>query len=146
MRPSRIPQWSWLAVVMACALFPSSGGAAKAGSQKTGKAPASSKPPGAVESFDFADPLMLRGLEWRCIGPYRGGRVTAVSGVEGQRNVYYFGATGGGLWKTTDGGSSWRPIADGQLGTGSVGAVAVAPSDPNVIYAGMGEACIRGNV
>ena len=85
-------------------------------------------------------------LHWRSIGPQRGGRSIAVAGSAARPLEYYFGATGGGLWKTTDGGSSWRPIADGQLGTGSVGAVAVAPSDPNVIYAGMGEACIRGNV
>jgi len=106
------------------------------------KAPASSR--GAA--FDLADPLLLRGLEWRSIGPYIGGRVTAVSGVVGQPNVYYFGGTGSGVWKSVDNGVRWRPIADGQLGTGSVGAIAVSESDPNVIYVGMGEACIRGNV
>src|SRR5215213_7502678 len=96
-----------------------------------------------------ADPLsssLLRGLEWRNIGPFRGGRVVAVAGVRGQRNVYYFGSTGGGIWKTLDSGMSWQNVSDGQLATGSVGAVMVAPSDPNVVYAGMGEACIRGNV
>ena len=89
---------------------------------------------------------LLRGLRWRSIGPYRGGRVVAVAGLRDQPYVYYFGGTGGGIWKTTDGGIRWGNVSDGQLGTGSVGAVAVAESDPNVVYAGMGEGCIRGNV
>ena len=89
---------------------------------------------------------LLRGLRWRSIGPYRGGRVVAVAGLRDQPYVYYFGGTGGGIWKTTDGGIRWANVSDGQLGTGSVGAVAVAESDPNVVYAGMGEGCIRGNV
>src|SRR5215471_21288782 len=96
-----------------------------------------------------ADPLdqsQLAGLEWRCIGPFRGGRVTAVTGVVGQRDVFYFGGTGSGIWKTEDGGVSWKNVSDGQLGAGSVGAIEVSRSDPNVVYAGMGEACIRGNV
>ena len=89
---------------------------------------------------------LIEGLSWRSIGPYRGGRVTAVTGVAGEPQVYYMGATGGGVWKTTNGGISWSPLSDGQVKTGSVGALAVAPSDPNVVYAGMGESCIRGNV
>jgi photosystem II stability/assembly factor-like uncharacterized protein len=92
------------------------------------------------------DPALLAGLEWRSIGPFRGGRVTAVAGVTNQPRVFYFGGTGGGAWKTTDGGISWQSISDGQLGTGSVGAIAVAESDPNVIFLGMGEACLRGNI
>jgi photosystem II stability/assembly factor-like uncharacterized protein len=92
------------------------------------------------------DPALLAGLEWRSIGPYRGGRVTAVAGVTSQPRVFYFGGTGGGAWKTTDGGISWQSVSDGQLGTGSVGAIAVAESDPNVIFLGMGEACLRGNI
>jgi photosystem II stability/assembly factor-like uncharacterized protein len=87
----------------------------------------------------------LKDIHWRQIGPFRGGRVLAVAGVTSQPEVYYFGATGGGIWKTTDAGASWIPVADGQLANGDVGAIAVAESDPNVIYAGMGEACIRGN-
>jgi photosystem II stability/assembly factor-like uncharacterized protein len=87
----------------------------------------------------------LRDIRYRSIGPFRGGRVTAVAGIPSQPQTYYFGATGGGIWKTTDGGFTWIPVSDGQLATGSVGALAVSESDPNVVYAGMGEACIRGN-
>jgi photosystem II stability/assembly factor-like uncharacterized protein len=90
-------------------------------------------------------PELFKALRWRSIGPYRGGRVTAVAGVAGQPLVYYMGATGGGVWKTDDGGVTWNPMTDGYVKTGSVGAIAVAPSDPNVIYAGMGEADIRSN-
>jgi photosystem II stability/assembly factor-like uncharacterized protein len=92
------------------------------------------------------DSKLLEGLEWRSIGPTRGGRVTTVAGVVGQPRTYYFGGTGGGVFKTMDGGATWQPITDGQIATGSVGAIAVAPSDPNVLYLGMGESPIRGNL
>ncbi|MEW6743653.1 MAG: glycosyl hydrolase [Planctomycetota bacterium] len=91
------------------------------------------------------DPSLYQAMSWRCIGPYRGGRVTAVAGVPGDPLVYYMGATGGGVWKTEDAGLTWEAIADGFLKTGSVGAIAVSRSDPNVLYVGMGEACVRGN-
>ncbi|HEX8073187.1 MAG TPA: hypothetical protein VF546_24790 [Pyrinomonadaceae bacterium] len=92
-----------------------------------------------------SNPLGL--LQWRLIGPFRGGRVTAVAGVPSQPNVYYFGATGGGVWKTTDGGVNWEPITDTPVfGTGSVGAIGLSDADPNVLYVGMGESPIRGNV
>src|SRR5262245_66426423 len=90
-------------------------------------------------------PALFKALRWRGIGPYRGGRVTAVAGVPGQPLVYYMGATGGGVWKTDDAGVTWNPMTDGFVKTGSVGAIAVAPSDPSVVYAGMGEADIRSN-
>lgn len=85
-------------------------------------------------------------LAYRQIGPYRGGRVATVAGVPSQPMVYYFGATGGGVWKTTDGGSTWEPLGEQTFKTGSVGAVAVSEADPNVIYVGMGEETLRGNV
>ena len=84
-------------------------------------------------------------LEYRLVGPFRGGRSAAVTGVPGEPNLYYFGATGGGVWKTLDGGRSWKNISDGYFG-GSIGAVEVAKSDPNVIYVGGGEKTLRGNV
>jgi photosystem II stability/assembly factor-like uncharacterized protein len=85
-------------------------------------------------------------LEWRSIGPDRGGRSIAVAGHRERPFEYYFGATGGGLFKTSDGGSSWFPVTDGQIGSASVGAVTVAESDPDVIYIGMGEVQLRANV
>lgn len=90
---------------------------------------------------------LLKPLQYRSIGPYRGGRSAAVAGVASQPFVYYYGATGGGVWKSTDGGINWEPVSDGSVfGTGSVGAIAVSDSDPNVVYVGMGESPIRGNV
>ena len=87
----------------------------------------------------------LKELKYREIGPFRGGRAVAAVGITTQPSTYFFGATGGGIWKTTDSGATWLSVSDGQLKSGSVGALAVSESDPNVIYAGMGEACVRGN-
>jgi len=92
------------------------------------------------------DSSWFTGLRWREIGPFRGGRVDAVVGDPRQPLVFYFGATGGGVWKTTDGGQSWRSLGDGQLSAGSIGAVAVVGADPNVVYVGTGEQTLRGNV
>ncbi len=92
------------------------------------------------------DPTLLNSLEWRLIGPFRGGRVVAVAGDPVHSQVYYFGSTGGGVWKTTDGGILWENVSDGFFKRASVGAIAVSASDPNVIYVGMGETTIRGNV
>jgi photosystem II stability/assembly factor-like uncharacterized protein len=110
------------AVTLACALIPTASPA---------QAPAAPDP--------------LKGLAFRQLGPFRGGRVVAVSGVRNQPLVFYFGGTGGGVFKTTDGGHSWKPITDGQINFGSIGAIAVAPSDPNILYIGTGEAPMRGN-
>ncbi len=85
-------------------------------------------------------------LKWRSLGPQRGGRSIGVAGSVARPHEYYFGATGGGLWKTTDGGTNWRPVTDGQINSASVGAVAVAASNPDVVYIGMGEAQLRGNI
>jgi photosystem II stability/assembly factor-like uncharacterized protein len=92
------------------------------------------------------DKSFFKTLAWRGIGPFRGGRATAVTGVPSQPFVYYFGATGGGVWKTVDGGENWLPVSDGFFGTGSVGGIGLCEADPNVIYVGMGESPIRGNV
>src|SRR6056300_169236 len=84
-------------------------------------------------------------IQYRSIGPYRGGRSAAVTGVPGKPNLFYFGATGGGVWETKDGGRQWKNISDGFFG-GSVGAVVVSEDDHNVIYVGGGETTVRGNV
>jgi len=91
------------------------------------------------------DPALYDAVTYRLIGPYRGGRSGSVTGVPGDRDTYYFGSVGGGVWKSTDGGSKWFNVSDGFFG-GSVGSVAVSEADPNVIYAGLGEKTVRGNV
>ena len=129
-----------LALIAAvCLLAPASrSGAAEARAKKEARV----KEDAASSSL----PKAFAGLEFRSIGPFRGGRVTAVAGVRGQALVHYFGATGGGVWKTVDGGSNWTAVSDKDFKTGSIGAIAVAESDPNVIYVGTGESAIRGNV
>jgi len=91
------------------------------------------------------DTSLYQGMQWRSIGPYRGGRSCAVTGVPGQPNLFYFGSTGGGVWRTQDGGQTWANISDGYFG-GSIGAIAVSEYDNNVIYVGGGEKTVRGNV
>src|SRR5690349_13826376 len=91
------------------------------------------------------NPNLYSGMRWRMIGPFRGGRSLTAAGVAGQRDVYYFGAVGGGVWKTTNGGETWIPISDSQP-IASIGSIAVAPSDANVIYVGTGEASIRSDI
>src|SRR5439155_17857514 len=93
-----------------------------------------------------ADAGPFGALHWRSLGPARGGRSIAVAGSASRMNEYYMGATGGGVWKTTDAGTSWRAVTDGQIHSSSIGAVAVAPSNPDVVYIGSGEADIRGNI
>lgn len=90
------------------------------------------------------DPTPYSAMRWRGIGPFRGGRSVASTGVPSDPRTYYMGTVGGGVWKTTDAGTTWDNVTDGQLGTSSVGAIAVAGSDPNVVYVGMGEHAIRG--
>src|SRR5579872_6695914 len=95
--------------------------------------------------FAQSSAVSFAGLRWRLIGPFRGGRAVAAAGIPGDPNTYYFGSVGGGIWKTTDGGLIWTPIFDSQP-VASIGALEIAPSNPNVIYAGTGEADIRSSL
>jgi len=92
------------------------------------------------------DQSVIKGMEWRNIGPDRGGRSLGVAGSPGRKHEYYFGAVGGGLWKTVDGGLNWKPVTDGQISSSSVGAVAVAETNPDIVYIGTGETQLRGNI
>ena len=109
-----------------------------------------SAPPAATQQSSadavVLDSAFLAGYQWRNIGPDRGGRSIAVTGVKGRPSEAYFGAVGGGLWKTTDSGDNWAPVTDFQINSASVGAVAVSDTDPDLIFIGTGETCIRGNI
>jgi photosystem II stability/assembly factor-like uncharacterized protein len=98
----------------------------------------------AAASTPNEDPL-FKGMKYRVIGPFRGGRSLTASGIAGDPTTYYFGATGGGVWKSTDGAITWTSVFDKQ-GTSAIGSLAIAPSNPNLVYVGTGEACIRGNI
>ena len=107
---------------------------------------ASRQPQTAATASGAIDPAVLKGYQWRSIGPDRAGRSIASSGVKGRPKEAYSGQTGGGLWKTVDGGETWAPITDGKIHSSSVGAVAVSETNPDVVWIGMGEQCIRGNI
>jgi photosystem II stability/assembly factor-like uncharacterized protein len=95
--------------------------------------------------FSQVDDALLKGMQYRLIGPFRGGRVLAVAGVAGDPQTYYFGAAAGGVWKSADGGAHWTPQFDKQA-VSSIGSISVAPSDPNIVYVGTGEGCLRGDI
>ena len=123
-------------------------------SEKSRKASTASRPPieptesaqpeKAKDEKNEGDPL-FKGMKYRNIGPFRGGRSLTASGIPGDPSTYYFGATGGGVWKSTDGANTWTSVFD-KHGAPAIGSLAVSPSDPNIVYVGTGEACIRGNI
>ena len=121
---------------------------AESGAEKKQESPQpAAATPRAAQKDEDEDKGPWKALNYRLVGPFRGGRVLAVSGVVGEENTYYFGGVAGGVWKTTDGGLNWKPLFDKQKDASpSIGALAVSESDPNVIYVGTGEACIRGNI
>ena len=102
--------------------------------------------PLSAQSGATVDPALYGGMKWRSVGPARGGRSIAAAGSDKRPNEYWFGATGGGAWKTTDGGTTWAPMTDGKITTSSIGAVGVCEANPDVVYIGGGEADIRGNI
>jgi photosystem II stability/assembly factor-like uncharacterized protein len=133
--------WRW---VLACVLL----AAVPAWTQKTAKdsKPVNTQPApqeAAATEASSGDPA-FKGMKYRSIGPFRGGRSLTASGIAGDPNTYYFGGTGGGVWKSTDGALTWSSVFD-KAGTSSIGSLAVAASDPNIVYVGTGEGCIRGN-
>jgi photosystem II stability/assembly factor-like uncharacterized protein len=99
-----------------------------------------------AQSGGIVDPALYSGMRWRSVGPARGGRSLAVGGSDARPMEYWFGATGGGAWKTTDGGSNWSPMTDGKISTSSIGSLAVCQSNPDVVYIGGGETQFRGNI
>ena len=135
--------WSRRISRLLWALLAASMGATIAPAQS--QARADSKPQARAESKPQVDPALFGAMKWRQIGPFRGGRVVAVSGVPGDPTTWYFGGVAGGVWKSTDVGVTWKPIFDDQK-IASIGAIAVADADHNILYVGTGEACVRGNI
>src|SRR5881296_1019003 len=99
----------------------------------------------SLDAGAAVDPALFQELHWRLIGPFRAGRTLAVSGVPGQAEHFFFGSVNGGVWETLDAGRTWQPIFDSQP-IGSIGALAIAPSNPKIIYVGSGEADMRSDI
>src|SRR6516165_5232741 len=141
-------RFSWIRIICCAAILylPLSAIAQKDTAAK--KAPEaavqqSSKPATPPDNSN-EDPT-FKGMKYRLVGPFRGGRSLTASGVPGDPTTYYFGSTGGGVWKSTDGALTWKPVFDKE-GTSAIGSLAVSPSNPSIVYVGTGEACLRGNI
>jgi photosystem II stability/assembly factor-like uncharacterized protein len=157
-KAEKTPTTLWLALFLAIlALWPQSAAHAQTKPERQSKAakPTQSAPPPTTTASDQNTPAenesgkpedkLFKGMKYRLIGPFRGGRSLTAAGIPGDPTTYYFGATGGGVWKSTDGAMTWSSVFDKE-GSGSIGSLAVANSDHNTIYVGTGEACIRGNI
>jgi photosystem II stability/assembly factor-like uncharacterized protein len=135
-----------LAVAMTMARAPIMGRALRYGSGQASSAATATAATPQGDPNAVVDPTMYQDMRWRSIGPARGGRSTAVAGVRTQPGVFYMGASGGGVWKTDNYGITWLPVTDGQISTGSIGAIDVADSSPSIVYVGTGSEAIRSNV
>ncbi|MEI6670136.1 MAG: hypothetical protein WCP29_18465 [Acidobacteriota bacterium] len=146
--PARVSGSRWmysfgLMAVVGVALLAGAGAEKVAGVSRQAAAP----PQAPLEDPNVVvNPAMYQGLRFRSVGPSRGGRVTAIAGIRQQPCTFYMGATGGGVWKTTTCGIQWEPVSDGQIDTGSIGAIAVSESNPDIVWVGTGSAAIRSNV
>src|SRR5271165_4376337 len=134
---------AWIAGILLLLVASASVAQTKEKDRKSAELQSDSQRTSATDA-ENEDP-QFKGMKYRLVGPFRGGRSLTASGVAGDPNTYYFGSTGGGVWKSTDGAMTWAPVFDKQT-VSSIGSLAVAPSDPNVVYVGTGEACIRGNI
>jgi photosystem II stability/assembly factor-like uncharacterized protein len=112
---------------------------------QTAQPPTAAEGDSEAEESSKPEEKAFKGMKYRMIGPFRGGRSLTAAGIPGDPTTYYFGATGGGVWKSTDGAMSWSPVFDKE-GTSAIGSIAVASSNHNVLFVGTGEACIRGNI
>jgi photosystem II stability/assembly factor-like uncharacterized protein len=143
---------TWSAGATACSFFivsllcPAVASAQKTKPEKQNPAPeVQASPARAGQVSSKAEDPLFKGMKYRVVGPFRGGRSLTASGIPSDPATYYFGGTGGGVWKSTDGALTWTSVFD-QEGTSAIGSLAVAPSDPNIVYVGTGEACLRGNI
>ena len=134
---------AWIAGILLLLVASASVAQTKEKDRKSAELQSDSQRTSATDA-ENEDP-QFKGMKYRLVGPFRGGRSLTASGVAGDPNTYYFGSTGGGVWKSTDGAMTWAPVFDKQT-VSAIGSLAVAPSDPNVVYVGTGEACIRGNI
>src|SRR5215470_3227455 len=143
---NRLPQFAAFVFVGVLLILGAFGSAQKKSPETRGAEPtaAATTKPEAPETAEHEDPT-FKGMKYRLVGPFRGGRSLTAAGVPGDPTTYYFGATGGGVWKLTDGAMTWSSVFDKE-GTSSIGSIAVANSNHNVLYAGTGEACIRGDI
>src|ERR1039458_9800421 len=156
-KSGKTPMTWWLPLLLAIlALWAQSAAFAQTKPERQSKAakPTQTAPPATATSPDQKstendsgkpEDKLFKGMKYRLVGPFRGGRSLTAAGIPGDPTTYYFGATGGGVWKSTDGAMTWSPVFDKE-GSGSIGSLALANSDHNTIYVGTGEACIRGNI